>query len=86
MTYVQNFAADCYIDGRFVLIVVCEEVWVSRQQELQAESVAVLGTEMAWGVAVNILGIYVCTNHQNRLYNTQIASNTSDMQRCSEIP
>lgn len=42
LEFVKNLAADSDIDGRLVFIVVRKQVWVARQQELEAQPVTVL--------------------------------------------
>lgn len=45
----------------------------------------VLGTEMRRGIPIDVLGIRVCTCHQQCLDDCEVTSNAGDMQGCSEI-
>ena len=85
LEFVENFAADCHINCGLILVIVGKQIWVSCKQELKTESVTVLRAKMTRRVAVYVLRIDVSTVLDEGLDHAEISSETSDVQRRTEI-
>jgi hypothetical protein len=55
------------------------------KKESQTINMSIFGTEMSWGVPINVFRIIVGTSHQESLDYTEISSYACNMQGSTEI-
>lgn len=55
------------------------------KKESQRINMSIFGTEMSWGVPINVFRVIVGASHQESLDYTEISSYTGNMQGSTEI-